>query len=336
MAELDDFAAEADRVSELEATARRLSAQLRKEKLRTESLVEAVYQAAHDAALIAPKVKVPKPGKDKRKVRGEVALLHATDWQVGKHSDSYDTDKARARMRTLAEKVATIADIQRAHHPVRECVLMLGGDMIEGASIFPTQAFEIDSTVYEQVFATAGITEQLVSDLLATFEQVTVWDIHGNHGRIGRRGDLPALDNLDRILYRIARDRMNEPRLTWNHADNWHQIVSIGEYAALLVHGDQIRSFGGNLPAYGIIKKVSAWKSGVLPPFRDAYLGHFHTHQALNLAAGGHVFMTGSPESGNAYAAEFVAATGTPSQRLHFVDPERGRVTSEHQVFLDD
>ena len=334
MADLEEFLG--DRVTELEQTARRLATALRKEKSRTESLVEAVYQAARDAALIAPKVKATKPKADKRKPRGEVALLHATDWQVGKHSDSYDTDVARARMRTLAEKVARIADIQRADHPVRECVLMLGGDMIEGASIFPTQAFEIDSTVYEQVFATAAITEQLVTDLLGSFEQVTVWDIHGNHGRIGRRGDLPSLDNLDRILYRIARDRMSDKRLTWHHAQTWHQIVNVGEYNALLVHGDQIRSFGGNLPLYGIVKKVSSWKSGVLPKFFDAFIGHFHQHNTVSLAGGGHVYMTGSPESGNEYAAEFIAATGTPSQRLHFVDPEAGRTTAEYRVYLDD
>ena len=132
MADLEEFLG--DRVTELEQTARRLATALRKEKSRTESLVEAVYQAARDAALIAPKVKATKPKTDKRRPRGEVALLHGTDWQVGKNSDSYNTQVARDRMRRLAEKVARIADIQRADHPVRECVLMLGGDMIEGAS----------------------------------------------------------------------------------------------------------------------------------------------------------------------------------------------------------
>ena len=45
--------------------------------------------------------------------------------------------------------------------------------------------------------------------------------------------------------------------------------------------------------------------------------------------------MTGSPESDNGYAKEFVAAVGKPSQRLHFVDPARGRVTSEHTLWLE-
>ena len=105
----------------------------------------------------------------------------------------------------------------------------------------------------------------------------------------------------------------------------------------MLAHGDEIKSFGGNVPAFGILRKCNAWASGAIPfQFQDVYLGHFHTPMTLTLANAGRVFVTGSPESGNAFAAEFVAATGIPSQRLHFVDPARGRVTSEHTIWLDE
>jgi DNA repair exonuclease SbcCD nuclease subunit len=111
--------------------------------------------------------------------------------------------------------------------------------------------------------------------------------------------------------------------------------VQIGNYRALLVHGDEIKSFGGNTPAFGILRKCNAWATGVVAPFDDAYMGHFHTPMTLTTANGGQVFVTGSPESGNIYAAEFVAAKGRPSQRLHFVDQERGRVTASYIVWLD-
>ena len=54
----------------------------------------------------------------------------------------------------------------------------------------------------------------------------------------------------------------------------------------------------------------------------------------MYMSNGGRVFVTGSPESHNEYAREFVAATGQPSQRLHFVDPVKGRVTAEYNVWL--
>ena len=79
----------------------------------------------------------------------------------------------------------------------------------------------------------------------------------------------------------------------------------------------------------------NAWAAGVLEPFTDAYVGHFHTHMDLPLANGRHAYVTGSLESGNEYAREFCGAFGTPSQRLHFIDMEKGRVVSEHPIYLD-
>ena len=35
------------------------------------------------------------------------------------------------------------------------------------------------------------------------------------------------------------------------------------------------------------------------------------------------------------YAKEFMAATGTPGQRMVFVTPRKGRVTGEHIIWLD-
>jgi hypothetical protein len=55
----------------------------------------------------------------------------------------------------------------------------------------------------------------------------------------------------------------------------------------------------------------------------------------LTMANGGRIFVTGSPESDNEYAKEFVAASSQPSQRLHFVDPVKGRVTAQYIVWLD-
>ena len=102
-----------------------------------------------------------------------------------------------------------------------------------------------------------------------------------------------------------------------------------------MVHGDQIKSFGGNTPAFGIIRKATAWSSGVLEPWQDLYLGHYHHVSQFQIPNGGRVFMTGSTESGSEYAREFVSAKGKPSQRLHFVDPRAGRVTAEYVIWLD-
>jgi hypothetical protein len=323
--------------SELRKTAQRLAGQLAKAQAKTADLIEAVYRAAHDAALLqGPVPPVAKPVKDRRTKNEEMALAHLTDLQYGKLTDSYSMRVCEERVATFAEKIVKITEIQRADHPVRECHVMLGGDMVEGTKIFPGQVFELEAYLYEQLFGCARLIELFVRRLLAEFDRVTVWEESGNHGRMGRRGEDPAIDNVDRMAYRIARDRTaGEPRLVWHPQESWHRIVEIGNYRALLVHGDEIKSFGGNVPAFGILRKCNAWATGVVAPFHDAYMGHFHSSMTLTLANGGRVFVTASTESGSIYAQEFMAATGVPSQRLHFVDPDKGRITGEYTIFLE-
>lgn len=334
---LADDLNETPEVAELRATLRRLERKLGMANAKTEQLVAAVYQAARDAAMIVGRSPVAAPKPDRRRRGAEVALVHATDWQCGKISPSFSMDILEDRIGRFGEKVAKLTGLQRDSGPVRECVVMLGGDMVEGVQIFPGQAWEIEATLYEQTFRAARIVEGLVGRMLGVFERVTVVTEWGNHGRLGRRGDYPGGDNIDRMLYRIVEERYaNEPRCAWVNSDDFYNRVDIGAYHAMLAHGDEIKSFGGNVPAFGILRKCNAWASGAIPyGFQDVYLGHFHTPMTLTMANAGRVFVTGSPESGNSYAMEFVAATGVPSQRLHFVDPKAGRVTSEWTVWLD-
>lgn len=335
---LGDELRAADEIAELRQALQRTQRSVARAKARTDDLVDAVYRAALDAALAVGHAKpAAAHNRDRRKSKGEIALVHATDWQLGKRTAGYSIETCANRIDQLAGKVIELTEIQRAHHPVRHCQLLLGGDMVEGITIFPGQAWEVEAHLFEQLFETARIIERLTLTLLEHFETVSVACEYGNHGRIGRKGENPAGDNIDRMAYRIAADRLRDQKRisSWQESSNWYQIVDIGNYRALLVHGDEINSFGGNTPAFGILRKCNAWATGVVPRFDDVYMGHWHTPMSLTLANGGRVFVTGSPESDNVYAAEFVAARGRPSQRLHFVDPEKARVTAEYVVYLD-
>lgn len=323
--------------AELRAANQRLQRALARAKAKEADLVDAVYQAARDAAVTVGGARsIPRPPRDRRR-SPEVALLHLTDWQLGKVTESYSAEVCEQRVQQAVNKTLKLADIQRADHPVRECHVMLGGDLVEGVTIFPGQVFEIDSDLFTQAFRAANLVESVVTTLLGSFEAVTVWEVAGNHGRIGKRGDTSRSDNWDRIIGRIARERLNDSRLTWHPAESWYQIVSIGEYRALLVHGDQVKSFGGNVPAYGLMRKGNAWASGAIPEkFQDVYVGHMHQPMTLQLANGGLLYMTPSTESSSAYAREFMAAHGKPGQRLHFIDPRKARVTASYLIDFDD
>ena len=305
-------------------------------KRRTDDLVNAVYTAAYEAAKASGRgLAVKRPPVDKRRRKAEVALIHATDWQLGKRTVTYGITTLAKRMELFADKVIEITGIQRQDHPVKEAVLMLGGDMVEGLGIYESQIYEIEAHLFEQLFECARIIEKLVRTLAENFEQVRVVCEFGNHGRIGKYGVMPKGDNVDRMAYRIVEDRTKDiAHVTWQQSDNWYQHFAIGNYRVLLVHGDEVRTYSGT-PLFGILRRVSAWAAGVVPTFEDCYMGHWHNPISATIGNGNRVFITGSPESGNAYAAEHLAAQARPSQRLHFIDPEKGRVTGEYVVWLD-
>ena len=326
-------------IEELRDALRKTQKQLAKAKQRTDELVAVTHAAAREAMLAAGGVKLPpKRVKSRSKRTGEVALWHLTDWQGSKVTPSYNSQVMRDRVMRFCDKANAITEIQRADHPVDDCVIMLGGDMVEGLFNFPTQPFEIDATIFEQYVNVSRLLVETVTQALSIYSNVTVIGEWGNHGRMGSKRDaVPRSDNIDRMCYELARQLLaNDSRVTWQDCPEDIQRVEIGNYRALLIHGDEVGRNGFASPMT-IVQHVNRWRSGSYPwEFRDVYIGHYHTHNEWAMANGlGSVYQTGSTESDNRYAGVMLAASATPSQRLHFVDPEKGRVTAAYKVWLD-
>jgi len=313
--------------------------QLSKVKQKTDELVDATIRASYDATIAYGSISpVIEPVKDKRNKGEEVALWHLTDWQGAKKTTTYDSEIMRKRVMEFCHKAVKITDIQRADHPVKNVTICFGGDMIEGLFNFSSQVFEIDSTLFEQYVNVSRLCVDVVRYALAHYEKVTVVSEWGNHGRIGSKRDaVPRSDNFDRMCYELARQLLkDEKRLTWHDSPEDIQRVEIGNYRALLIHGDEVGRNGFASPG-AIVQHVNRWRSGSYAwEFTDCYIGHYHTHAEWALANGkGSVYQTGSTESDNRYAGVMLAASATPSQRLHFIDPIRGRVTAGYKVWLD-
>lgn len=330
---------ESEEMKALRRSLVRAQKQLFEAKAKDEHMVEATLQGAFDAMIALGKISsVPAPVKDKRKGREEVALWVMTDWQGAKKTSSYNSEIMKQRVLDFADKAISITDIQRSHHPVRKCVIAFGGDMIEGLFNYPAQLWEIDATLFEQFVTVSRLMVDLVRKALANYETVEVIAEWGNHGRIGsKRDQVPRHDNADRMTYELARQILkDEKRLTWNDCPEDIQRIQIGNYRALLLHGDEVGRNGFASPA-AIVTHVAKWQSGSYAwPFRDAYIGHYHTHAEWALPNGlGSVYQTGSTESDNRYAGIMLASSATPSQRLHFIDPDKGRVTAAYKVWLD-
>ena len=325
-------------IEELHRVNMDLQRRLARAKAKSDDLVDATLAGARAAMLsLGPVPKVPAPKRDGRKRSGEVALWHLTDWQGAKVTTSYNSDVMRSRVVQFCDKAEKITEIQRADHPVKDAVLLFGGDLVEGLFNFPHQPFEIDQTIFGQYVTVSRLIVDVVRRALSIYEHLTVVCEWGNHGRIGsKRAAVPASDNVDRMCYELARQLLaNEPRLTWQDCPEDIQHVEVGNYRALLIHGDEIGR-NGFASRNTIVQHANRWRSGAHRwEFRDVYVGHYHVHGEEGLANGeGSVYWTGSTESDNRYAGDTLASSAIPSQRLHFVDPDAGRVSAVYKVWL--
>lgn len=322
----------------------RLLRQLDQAKASKAELVEAVYRAATDAASALNFSVIPVPITRRGPGKAETAVAVLSDWQLAKTTPSYTSDICEQRIALYGDKVIQLADIQRADHPVKHLRVWLLGDLIEGELIFPGQAHRIDASLYRQVTVDGPrILGDFLRRMLMNFETVHVTAVIGNHGQIGgpSRRDMEPESNGDRMLYRIVEQIVRDDRLTWVIPDgrgerSWYAVDQIGNFSSLLLHGDQIRGGFAGFPWYGLAKKIWGWKAGAISEqFDHVALGHWHTpiSTVLNHTV---VWVNGSTESDNTYAQEQLAAAGRPCQWLLFVNPDRGRVTAEYRVWLDD
>ena len=169
---------------------------------------------------------------------------------------------------------------------------------------------------------------------LSHFKKLVVKAVPGNHGRISRFA--AKRNNFDSWFYLGLRQMVegslslkDRSRIEWDlpfdrpAGSEWFAHHKTFDYGHMLVHGDQIRGALG-FPWYGVGKKLSGG-ADLVPDYRYLWMGHFHTLAAyvINKRM---VLAGGTPESSNAYAAESLAASGDPVQRLAFFEKEHGLV----------
>jgi hypothetical protein len=329
------------RLEELEGTCRRLQRQLAQAKAKTAEVTEAIHEGAKEAALIVGRPK-PVPAAKAKAGKGdpEWAVIHFSDWQLGKiagspgNPDYYDPEVCAQRVRYVVDRVRRITAIQRKDHPVPGCQVLFGGDMVEGVNIYPGNAYEVNASTYEMMMLASNLMAEVVLSLLSDFDEVRVASVHGNHGRFGRRGDYPREDNADHIAYALARAQLQQQdRLTWNENLHWYERVDIGNWTGVLVHGDQIKGWSGT-PLAGLLRRGAAWSTSMGFQWSDLFLGHYHQRAIMTLPNGAAVRMVASTETGNEFAAE-LGSRGRPMHALVYVHPDKGVTTGEYPIWLN-
>lgn len=270
----------------------------------------------------------PKP---KLRHTGDGTLvLNLNDTQIGKDAGG-GTDATIERIDhffNLAQQ--RVKDVRKQ---VGDLVILMGGDLVEGCSIYPNQSFQIDRDRRAQIRTMTGIVLDMLDRFAPEFSQVRVLAVPGNHGehrlngkRVNRHDNDDQLvaeaaamaaerdDRLNHVAFNIAYD---EPALT---ADIQGHILAV-------THGSVYGKSGTGSPsmkAYNWFKNMAAGRSPA--GSADILVGnHFHHDIITNF--GTLMFVQNPAMDGG--SPEFADYSGTdcPAGMATWVMTEQSRLT---------
>lgn len=329
----------------LRAQVRALERRVRAVMAKEQVIVETVQRLLSEDP---PPLVAPKPPKVNRKKMAdeEVAILHLSDTQLGKITKSYDTAVCEQRVLLAMEKAIEITNLRRSLARIDELRVYLGGDMIEGEDIFPHQAHEIDSSLFDQaVINFPRIAARALLRGLEEFRRIKVLCVAGNHGRNGPKSTRSnPKTNWDRVAYEVLKVTLlgtsAHPRtelagrLSIETTEDFWLVDRVFDWGNLIVHGHQIGGGFAGFPWYGTARKAWGWIDAIEQKWDNLFFGHFHTPAMATI---GHrrFYANGTTESDNNFAKEQMAAAGDPCQRLVFMNAHHG-VTSDALLYLSD
>jgi hypothetical protein len=229
---------------------------------------------------------------------------------------------------------ARITELRKSGRQLGSLVIIGGGDIVEGCTIFPNQSFEIDSDRRKQIrdavtFILAGLDQ-----LAPLFTSVTVLAVGGNHGenRIGGKRTTRHDNDDCAVFEHAALAASRDPKLA--HVgfhiaqDEPAKTLKVGDWILGTTHGNAFRG-GGHVAA-----KAHRWFSGMAAgrhPVGDSDLlvtHHYHHYASQDWGAchwvqtpsmdGGSPFFT---DAGGMYSAPGML-TWVMSPQSRFADPQ--------------
>jgi hypothetical protein len=300
---------------------------LRRELGRVQRNENSIISEVRNALADLPSVTPPKPPKrDTRRLHDEVAWLMLSDTQIGKVTPSYNVEVAERRVMKCAETLVEITNLRRKAARVEECVVVLGGDMVEGEAIFSGQPYEIELGAMQQsVQAAPQAFARALRFLAGHFPRVRVDCVVGNHGRVGPLvlAQHPKT-NWDRVTYEVTAMLVADvPNIDFNVAEDFWTCVEVLGWGNLVVHGDQIGGAGTDGP---IARAAMGWQDAIPTDWSYLWMGHFHNARWLTVNKRT-VLVNGSTESDNLYAQRKLKAMSDPMQWAAFFGEKHGLIS---------
>jgi hypothetical protein len=262
------------------------------------------------------------------KAVGEAAMvINFNDTQTGKDAGG-GTEALIERL----DEYFNLAEqrVRENQKQLGEAVFLLGGDLIEGCSIYPNQSYQVDLDMRGQIRTTTGILLNMLDRIAPLFERVRVVAVPGNHGEHRQQGKrVNRHDNFDQLVAESAalateRDSKLE-HVIWNIAyDQPALTTDIQGHIYALTHGSIYGKGTGGEPstkAYNWFKNMAAGHH----PVGDANVlvgNHFHHEIVRNF---GQLLFVQNPamDGGSPEFADFSGTEAKPGMATWLVTEQK-------------
>lgn len=301
-----------------------------------------------------PKYPSFTPSPYKLEKNNEEWVLVISDVQLGSKITSDETgglgnygfDIFKKRMSTL---IQSVSDIQHYHTYVPKSLrIFFIGDIIDGSTIFKGQKRTLDLMTIDQITHGVNYFSDMVYQFAKMFPQVKCYGIPGNHGRVGEKGENWLGDNLDMLVYRWIKERLQDTKnVSFDISDSWYQLVYVNDWIFLLEHGDSFKGWAG-IPFYGARRTKMNFQD-LLQDFQIEFVDESMRQKHINLSEKFHyivfgdkhvpaifnnIIMNGCWPGGSELSLKYMQSAGMPQQWLFSVDKKYG-VVWKRPVYLD-
>lgn len=241
-------------------------------------------------------------------IKGDIeASLIISDWHLGLECSNYwntfNYEVARKRIEKLKQKVINYCRL----HSVKTLHIEILGDMINGAIHLGTRV-ESEEDVMSQSMRCAEIVSTFVYDISKEIENVKVYTVNGNHGRVtANKNDSIETENFERLIPWYMKTRLEGSKnieICENLYDDTISHYMIGDKHIFSAHGHLDR-LGEVINNYSRMFKVIA---------DEVHLGHFHSYYEKD-EHGSTIVVNGTLSGVDTYAKS-IRKTGVPTQIL--------------------
>jgi hypothetical protein len=253
----------------------------------------------------------------------------------------YNTDIFDERLDRWLDAATGIIGKRAKGYNIKELIIPLGGDQVEGDEIFAGQAWQLQITPPEQVWQLSEKMSVAIKKLIKFakeeigVEWISIYGVDDNHGKVGgkRSGARPSVYSWNWLFQQILFDKLaGEPIDEFATDPGGSLFFYCAGHEFQLIHGHQIKGWGG-IPYYGINKFES--KSIRLHNRAYKYLLMGHIHQPAEISNGAaEAIVSGDWVGPNNLSGQMVAGS-RPQQKVIFVS-ERWGVSNTERIYFQE